>query len=349
MGPVGMEQRRPLAFALCSALLALLAACAPAPEGGNPVQTAIAATLTARPFSTPPTATQAPPTPTPTFEPGGRPRGKIVYVCQYSKQSGRNQICIMNADGSDPRTLTQGGQYDDFFPSITPDGQYVLFASNRTGRYQIYEYQLASDQLTQLTEFTNISAFAPTASPDGRWIVFYATRDGQTYPASHSIWVMARDGTGALQLTQRTGGGWDPVWSPDSTRIQFAGEVNGFPQLFVMNADGSQLSQVTRLSGLRGRNDWSVNGLLATYLGGSWDRDIYVFDTQGENVVQLTDGGNNLAPSFSPDGQWLTFMSYRDNPRQDLGCEIYVMRVDGTDARRLTSNDICDWQPRWGP
>lgn len=344
-----MEQRRPLAFALCSALLALLAACAPAPEGGNPVQTAIAATLTARPFSTPPTATQAPPTPTPTFEPGGRPRGKIVYVCQYSKQSGRNQICIMNADGSDPRTLTQGGQYDDFFPSITPDGQYVLFASNRTGRYQIYEYQLASDQLTQLTEFTNISAFAPTASPDGRWIVFYATRDGQTYPASHSIWVMARDGTGALQLTQRTGGGWDPVWSPDSTRIQFAGEVNGFPQLFVMNADGSQLSQVTRLSGLRGRNDWSVNGLLATYLGGSWDRDIYVFDTQGENVVQLTDGGNNLAPSFSPDGQWLTFMSYRDNPRQDLGCEIYVMRVDGTDARRLTSNDICDWQPRWGP
>lgn len=344
-----MEQRRPLAFALCSALLALLAACAPAPEGGNPVQTAIAATLTARPFSTPPTATQAPPTPTPTFEPGGRPRGKIVYVCQYSKQSGRNQICIMNADGSDPRTLTQGGQYDDFFPSITPDGQYVLFASNRTGRYQIYEYQLASDQLTQLTEFTNISAFAPTASPDGRWIVFYATRDGQTYPASHSIWVMARDGTGALQLTQRTGGGWDPVWSPDSTRIQFAGEVNGFPQLFVMNADGSQLNQVTRLSGLRGRNDWSVNGLLATYLGGSWDRDIYVFDTQGENVVQLTDGGNNLAPSFSPDGQWLTFMSYRDNPRQDLGCEIYVMRVDGTDARRLTSNDICDWQPRWGP
>ncbi|MCL4258682.1 MAG: PD40 domain-containing protein [Anaerolineales bacterium] len=344
-----MEQRRPLAFVLCSALLALLAACTPAPEGGNPVQTAIAATLTARPFSTPPTATQAPPTPTPTFEPGGRPRGKIVYVCQYSKQSGRNQICIMNADGSDPRTLTQGGQYDDFFPSITPDGQYVLFASNRTGRYQIYEYQLANDQLTQLTEFTNISAFAPTASPDGRWIVFYATRDGQTYPASHSIWVMARDGTGALQLIQRSGGGWDPVWSPDGTRIQFAGEVNGFPQLFVMNADGSQLSQVTRLSGLRGRNDWSVNGLLATYLGGSWDRDIYVFDTQGENVVQLTDGGNNLAPSFSPDGQWLTFMSYRDNPRQDLGCEIYVMRVDGTDARRLTSNDICDWQPRWGP
>lgn len=348
-----MEQRRlALRWVLFSGVLLgslLLAACAPAAPEGNPVQTAIAATLTARPFSTPPTATEIPPTPTPTFEPGGRPRGKIVYVCQYSKLSGRNQICIMNADGSDPRTLTQGGTYDDFFPSITPDGQYVLFASNRTGRYQIYEYELATDQLTQLTEFNNISAFAPTASPDGRWIVFYATLDGQQYPTSHNIWIMRRDGTGALQLTQRRGGGWDPVWSPDSARILFASEVNGFPQLFMMNADGSQTRQVTELSGVRGRNDWSVDGLLATYLGSSWDRDIYVFDTQGENVVQLTDGGNNLAPSFSPDGQWLTFMSYRDNPRQDLGCEIYVMRVDGTDARRLTTNDICDWQPRWGP
>lgn len=347
-----MEQRRlgkTLRVWLLALLAALLAACAPASEAGNPVQTAIAATLTARPFSTPPTATEVPPTPTPTFEPGGRPRGKIVYVCQYSKQTGRNQICIMNADGSDPRTLTQGGQYDDFFPSITPDGQYVLFASNRTGRYQIYEYELATDQLTQLTEFNHISAYAPTASPDGRWIVFYAILDGQQYPASHNIWSMRRDGTGALQLTQRRGGGWDPVWSPDSARIQFASETNGFPQLFTINADGSQTRQVTDLSGLRGRNDWSVNGLLATYLGSSWDRDIYVFDTNGENVVQLTDGGNNLAPSFSPDGEWLTFMSYRDNPRQDLGCEIYVMRVDGTDARRLTTNDICDWQPRWGP
>ena len=65
--------------------------------------------------------------------------------------------------------------------------------------------------------------------------------------------------------------------------------------------------------------------------------------------MQLTDGLNNLAPSFSPDGNWITFMSYRDHPQQALGCEIYIMRVDGSDVRRLTDNDICDWQPRWGP
>jgi TolB protein len=352
---VGVEQRRGLASTLrgvllCGLLLCslLLTACAPAAPDGNPVQTAIAATLTARPFSTQ-IPTELPSIPTPTFVPGDRPQGKIVYVCQYSKLSGRNQICLINADGSNQRVLTQGGTYDDFFPSITSDGEYVLFASDRTGRYQIYQYALDTDQLTQLTEFTDISAFAPTASPDGRWIVFYATQDGTQYPASHSIWVMRRDGSNPVRLGQRPGGGWDPVWSPDSSQIQFASEVKGYPQLFVINADGSGVRQVTDFSGLRGRNDWSVHGLLATYLGSSWNRDIYVFDTQGDNLVQLTDGGNNLAPSFSPDGEWLTFMSYRDNPRLDLGCEIYIMRVDGSEPRRLTENDICDWQPRWGP
>jgi len=113
----------------------------------------------------------------------------------------------------------------------------------------------------------------------------------------------------------------------------------------------SRLARPARrnLTGIRGRNDWSPDGqTLSTYIGSAWDRDIYTFDLNGENVRQLTDGFGNLAPSFSPDGRWITFMSYRDHLRQDLGCEIYIMRVDGSDPRRLTDNDICDWQPRWG-
>jgi Tol biopolymer transport system component len=84
-------------------------------------------------------------------------------------------------------------------------------------------------------------------------------------------------------------------------------------------------------------------------VGFSWDREITLFDIDGSNPRAITDGGNNLAPSFSPDGKWIVFMSYRDHPRRTLGCEIYIMRVDGSDVRRLTDNDICDWQPRWGP
>jgi len=325
-------------------LASFLAACAPAAPPVNPVQTAMAQTLAARPLaSETPLAGQ-------TVDPDAPPVGKIVYVCQYSKRLRRNQICLINADGSGRRVLTPGGSYDDFFPSIVPDGNAILFASDRTGRYQIYEFNLLNDTLAQLTNFTDKNAYAPTASPDGTLIVFYAWANGEEYPSSHNIWLMERDGSNPVQITHRSGGGWDPVWSPDGTRILFASEIAGVPQLFIMDADGSNVYQVTHLSGIRGRNDWSPDGVtLSTYIGTQWDRDIYIFDTNGENVRQLTDGLGNLAPSFSPNGRWIVFMSYRDHYRQDLGCEIYIMRVDGSDPRRLTENDICDWQPRWGP
>lgn len=327
-----------------AALAWLLVACAPAADGGNPVQTAMAATLAARPLVSP----TAPPSAQPGAEESG-PTGKIVYVCQYSRRSERNQICLIHADGSGQRVLTPGGEYDDFFPSITPDGQAVLFVSSRNGPYQIYEYDLNTDQVRQLTQVANHRLYAPEASPDNAYLVFYAERIGQSYPQSHNLWIAARDGSDPTQITQRPGGGWDPVWSPDGTQILFASHVDGQPQLVVVNADGSAPRQVTNLSGIRGRNDWSPDGLLSTYIGTPWDRDIYTFDLNGENLRQLTDGFNNLAPSFSPDGQWITFMSYRDHPNQNLGCEIYIMRLDGTDLRRLTDNEICDWQPRWGP
>jgi Tol biopolymer transport system component len=330
-------------FSALVAVCALMAACGSA-EPINPVQTAMAATLAARP----------PASPTPLFtatpEPDAPPSGKIAYVCQYSKRSGRNQICLINADGSGQRVLTNGGNYDDFFPSVSPDGTSVVFASTRTGRYQIYEINLATDQVTQLTHLTADSAYAPEISPNNTHIVFYAIHDGVSSPASHNLWISERDGSNSTQITSRPGGAWDPVWSPDGTRILFASQVNGVAQLFMINADGSDARQVTDVPGVRGRNDWSPDGVtLTTYIGFAWDRDIYIFDTNGENMRQLTNGLNNLAPSFSPDGNWVTFMSYRDQPQQDLGCEIYIVRIDSSDARRLTDNDICDWQPRWGP
>ena len=69
----------------------------------------------------------------------------------------------------------------------------------------------------------------------------------------------------------------------------------------------------------------------------------------GIELEQITNEGNNLTPNFSPDGQWIAFTSYRDHFGDDNGCEIYIMRVDGSEVTGLTNNDYCDWQPNWGP
>jgi TolB protein len=60
-------------------------------------------------------------------------------------------------------------------------------------------------------------------------------------------------------------------------------------------------------------------------------------------ITRLTNGGDNLGPSWSPDGEWIAFTSFRDGNN-----EIYVMRPDGSSLYNLTDNPISDWQPRWG-
>jgi Tol biopolymer transport system component len=101
--------------------------------------------------------------------------------------------------------------------------------------------------------------------------------------------------------------------------------------------------------GLRGRSDWSSQDLLATYAGTSWEREIITFSPLGQDRTQVTAGGNNLAPSFSPDGEWITFTSYVDNYLDENGCEIYIQHLATGTRFRLTENSYCDWQPRWGP
>jgi Tol biopolymer transport system component/tRNA A-37 threonylcarbamoyl transferase component Bud32 len=294
------------------------------------------------PIPNPPTATTvflptATLVPTLTPLPPG-PTGKIVFTCQISGLSEQNEICLMNADGSQYRQLTTNG-VNNSFPSLSPDGKSVVFTSNISGTEQVYELNLASGATRQLT-YPPGDGVAADISPDGKSIVY---KHGDQLDA---VWVMNRDGSNPHMVYYL---GWDPVWSPDGNRILFTSGSLSQPQLHVINSDGSGLYQVTNMSNLRGRSDWSSKGLLSTYSGIKPDRNIYIMNTDGSGLEQITKGGDDLAPSFSPDGNWITFMSYIDHPGDSNGCEIYIMRVDGSDWHRLTNNNYCDWQPRWGP
>jgi Tol biopolymer transport system component len=73
-------------------------------------------------------------------------------------------------------------------------------------------------------------------------------------------------------------------------------------------------------------------------------------NADGSNAHQISSpGGNSQGASFSPDSKWVAFTAYSDHPGDPNGCEIYIMRIDGSDLRRMTDNTICDYQPRWGP
>jgi TolB protein len=274
------------------------------------------------------------------------PTGKIVITCQIvTKEVSKEQICMVNADGSGYRRLTSEDDVRHYYPSPAPDGNSVLYSaySKETKRYEIYEMDLVTNETRALT-FTFGDLNAPEISPDGKTIAF--TRF-HLDPDKPTTWLMDRDGTNLRQVADIRA--WDPTWSPDGSAVLFASQVGNLSQLFIVNVDGTGLHQVGTFPDLRGRSDWSPQGLIVTYSGKTWERELYVMNSDGSGQRQISpSGGNSQGPSFSPDGKWIAFTSYFDK-YEVHGCEIYIMRVDGTDLRRLTNNDYCDYQPRWGP
>jgi TolB protein len=139
------------------------------------------------------------------------------------------------------------------------------------------------------------------------------------------------------------------AWSPDGLTIAFAmsvGQPNEF-EIFLLDTEGTNARQISSgLLGVGGSLDWSPDGkTLLIYAGPPGDKDIFTLDIAAGNWRQLTDGGNNAASAYSPDGQFIVFNSLRNDDQADL----FIMRADGSELRQLTDNPEPDWQPHWEP
>ena len=277
-----------------------------------------------------------------------KPLGRIVYICQIFSDENRNQICLINADGSGQKRISTDDNEDYLYATLTPDGQNVLYAGRTGPVYQIYKMKVDGSGVTQLTDNT-YGSYDADVSPDGSSIVYVDNIDASDQ--SNAIWVMDQDGSNQHQVFgPPDGSGWDPIWSPDGHQILFMRDIKTSYQLFIMNKDGSNLHQVSNISQLRGRSDWALDGnTLTTYAGTAWHRELYLLNKDGTNIRQITHGGNSQGPSFSPDGNWIAFTAYFDKMGNANGCEIYIIRLKDLKVTRLTNNNYCSWQPRWGP
>jgi TolB protein len=230
---------------------------------------------------------------------------------------------------------------------MAPDGESLVYASNQSGEYEIYEMNLTTFESVQLTSRLGES-YGPEISPDGSQIVFAV--NVRVNDVS-SIWIMERDGGNPHMIFRQEGSdAIDPTWSPDGTRILFALGVANAKLLHTMDTNGGDLQMVSDDLRVRGRSDWSADGaIIGAYSGSAPYWSVWFISPDGTNLREMTTSGRDLAPSFSPDSQWMVYTSYGgDNYNLDA-CEIYIMRVDGSQNTRLTENSYCDWQPRWGP
>ncbi len=187
----------------------------------------------------------------------------------------------------------------------------------------------------------------PAWSPDGKTLAFYGYYDGGKTWSIHTI---NSDGSNQKRLTH-VKNKWDnmPVWSPDGSKIIFGRDYRDATgawhyEIWKMNADGSQQTQIESLSG--GGPSFLPDGRLL-YHSEYKDKEseISIADLNGENIIHLTDNeAEEWDPKISPDGKQIAFMSKRNGNR-----EIYVMNTDGSDQTRLTHNEGSDGGPTWSP
>lgn len=285
------------------------------------------------------------PTALPTFTPLPKPTkpniGRILFTCT---RGDFNQLCLVNADGSGYQQITNV-QANNYYPVFSPQSGSIVYASNQNGGYfDLFLFVFDGSRLVRLTD--NIgNVISPSFSPDGQTILF-ANRAAQGPTALWTVDIAGKDPR-LLYAGPNTIVSAD--WSPDGKTIAFAMAVNrpDTYEVFLMNTDAANVRQLTRgLEGIGGSLDWSPDGrFLLIYAGPPGDKDIFRIDVQAETAVQLTNGGNNAACSFSPDGQWIAFNSLRNNDQAD----IFIMRADGSDVRQVTDNPEPDWQPQWEP
>jgi TolB protein len=126
--------------------------------------------------------------------PAWSPDGKRILFYSDRLGSGRDQILVVNADGSGERALTND-TFNNIFPSWSPDGGRVLFCSNREGSEGIYEMNVDGSSPRRL--FAGTRAFFARWSPDGKRIAFI----GGDFPDT-KIYLANANGSNLTQLTK---------------------------------------------------------------------------------------------------------------------------------------------------
>lgn len=217
-------------------------------------------------------------------QPDWSPNGQhIVFM---STRTGDAEIFVMSADGAEPTNLTNHPATDQA-PVWSPNGKQVAFQSNRDGDFELYVLDVRSGELTQLTDHAGVDQF-PDWSPDGKSIAFQ--RDGDVHVLDLR--------TGEIRRLTFTPQMEDmPTWSPDGRQIAFMSQRDGYPSIYVMDADGEhQVNLTPRPIGATGWQSawpgWSKNGQHIYFQGTrpetGGDVEIFVMDAEGGVPTRVT-------------------------------------------------------------
>ena len=247
---------------------------------------------------------------TPAFSSDGRnlvfARGAILYSLALSKD--------LSPQGEPWRLTPPEWRLAANYPVWTPDGRYILFVGgggggSAGGLWKIAASRSAMPVKASAGEFGN----EPALSLDGRRLVY--TRGAW----SRDTWrlELSRPGSPAgspVRLISSISLDSCPRYSPDGRKIAFVSSRSGFQEIWICDADGLNLIQLTHFKGdAAGTPRWSPDGNRIAFdvlVGGR--SDVFTISVDGGKPQRVTDSqAVDACPSWSRDGKWIYFASNR--------------------------------------
>jgi Tol biopolymer transport system component len=261
-------------------------------------------------------------------------------------------VSTMNADGSNKKRLF--GTVQALIPKWSPNGTQVAAYSWDKGSQDSWltVFDVGSGNVRNLAfvkGFTDFGILTFSWSADGKALVFNRSK---RWLSDSQVGIVDNDGKSVTQLTS-SGYNFDPIWSPDMRQIAYLVIESNVTYCRIMNVDGTDNRPAPyRSQGLVKHMAWSPDARSVAIEGPpdsasieTGARDLFLADRWDNKVKRVTFDGLSGAPSWSPDGSAIAFVSGRD-----VTMDGYVMNRDGGGQRRLTNHGKVSGGPLlWSP
>ena len=255
----------------------------------------------------------------------GIAQSRVLYVRD-------GDIFVVDSDGAGERRVA-GGEATLLSPTWDPKGDRIAYSQMTPSGTRIVVHDLRTGRQRPLVATPGGLNITPVFSPAGDIVVYSHGLEAGTdlYAASSRT-----DAPGRRITVGRGTDNVSPTFSPDGRRIAFTSGRSGHPEVYIMDADGTNAELLTPFSFgdqlYRSNPDWSPDGRSIAFqsqIGGQFQ--IMTISLRDRSIKQHTSEGRNEDPSWAPDGRHIVFTSSRTGTRQ-----LFVLDVESGRVRQLT-------------
>lgn len=269
---------------------------------------------------------------------------KIAFV---SYKTGTADIFLMNPDGTEIEQITNTSDKNSFPYQI--DNRTIGFTrTDSTKKEQKFKIDIITKKEEPIVHRSIVeNAKWEVASENGRYTAFIRS----TGYSDRELYINDSETEKEIKITDKDKEEYTALsvgfsWSKNSNYLIFMSGPDWFNQFVrIYDIENGKTSAITERGYMNSGIQWLHDNetLIANLkIRGETLYEIYSIKISNGKLIQLTDG-INLHPDISPDGEWIVFESQRN---KNYG-EVYIMRKDGSDQRRLTNNENYNGRCIW--